>query len=285
MRRRTLLTAATAALASACVPSLASFNRFAPHDGNARRVVEGAAYGDGPRQTLDVYAPADASGALPIVMFFYGGSWNSGAKADYSFVGDALAARGFVVVIPDYRIAPDVFPSFLEDCAAATAWAHHHAGEFGGNRDLMFLAGHSAGAYNAVMLALDARYLERAGAPMRAIKGAAGLAGPYDFYPFDVDSTRAAFGQAADPAETQPLHFARADAPPLFLAWGEDDDLVRRKSIDHLAAAQRTQGASVEAKIYPGVGHVGLLLALSRPLRGRAPVLDDLSAFARRVLA
>ena len=282
MDRRTLLTAATAALVSACAPSLASFNRFVPRDGGARRVVESAAYGVGPRQTLDVFAPADVSGTLPIIMFFYGGSWSSGAKADYSFVGDALASRGFVVVIPDYRIAPDVFPSFLEDCAAATAWAHQHAGELGGNRDFMFLAGHSAGAYNAIMLALDARYLERAGAPISAIKGAAGLAGPYDFYPFDVDSTRAAFGQAADPAQTQPLHFARPNAPPLFLAWGDDDNLVRRKSIDNLATAQRAQGASVEAKIYPNVGHAGLLLALSRPLRGRAPVLDDMTAFIRR---
>src|SRR5262249_12498968 len=147
------------------------------------------------------------------------------------FVGDAFASRGFVTIIPDYRIAPDVFPSFVEDVALTVKWATEHVRAYGGDPDRIVLVGHSAGAYNAMMIALDQHFLRAVGVDARAISGVAGLAGPYDFYPFDVDSTRAAFGTFPDPQVTQPVHFARGDAPPLFLAWGEDDTLVGRRNL------------------------------------------------------
>ena len=282
LSRRALLAGAAVTGASACAPSLGTYNRLIPNDPGGLRVVQSAHYAPGPRQTLDLYSPATISAMTPLIVFFYGGSWNSGRKEDYSFVADAFTARGFRVCLPDYRIAPDVFPSFLEDCAASVRWCRDHARNFGADIDTIILAGHSAGAYNAIMLALDAHYLADAGVPAAAIKGAAGLAGPYDFYPYDVDSTRAAFGTAPDPQLTQPMHFVHNDAPPLWLGWGEDDKTVRRKSIDHLAAAVTNAGGKVETKIYPHVGHVGLLLALSRPFRGRASARDDIADFARR---
>lgn len=164
---------------------LATLNALAPRDGGARRVAHNAAYGEGVRRRLDVYAPARAADA-PIIVFFYGGSWSSGAKDEYGFVGAALAARGFVVAIPDYRLVPDVrFPDFLENGAAAVRWTADNAAQFGANPSRIVLIGHSAGAYNAMMLALDARYLRVAGVDPTRVRGAAGLSGPYDFYPFD----------------------------------------------------------------------------------------------------
>jgi len=248
-------------------------------------VVQDAAYGSGVRQKLDLYAP---SGALdrpaPVVVFFYGGSWRRGDKDDYEFLGQAFAAQGFVTVIPNYRLVPEVrFPSFLEDCAAAVAWAAVNAGAHGGDPTRVVLAGHSAGAYNAVMLALDRRFLDAAGAG--ALRGAVGLAGPYDFLPFDVSATEDAFGQFPDPQATQPVAFARADAPPLLLLWGEDDDTVGPRNIQGLERAMQAAGGQVETKHYAGVDHIDILLALSRPLRDRAPVLADLAAFVRTVAA
>jgi len=232
---------------------------------------------------LDVYAPAERQGALPVIVFIYGGSWRSGDKDDYEFLGAALASRGFVTVLPDYRLVPEVrFPDFVGDCAAAVRWVEDHAGEYGGDPRRVVLVGHSAGAYNAIMLALAGDYLRAAGVDASAIRGAVGLAGPYDFIPFDVDATRNAFGQAPDPVLTQPVHFARADAPPLLLLWGEDDTTVGPRNLESLARVQRAAGGSVETKIYENVDHVDILLALSRPFRGRAPVLDDVTAFARR---
>lgn len=273
---------AGAALLGGCAPSLGTFDRLAPHDAGAERVLADAAYGAGPRQKLDIYAPEGARGPLPVLVFFYGGSWRSGSKREYSFIGDAFASRGFVTVIPDYRIAPDVFPSFLEDGAAAIAWVQQNIAAHGGDPNRIVVVGHSAGAYITMMLALDAHYLRDAGVTI-PLRGAAGLAGPYDFLPFDVDATRDAFGAAVDPQATQPIRYARGDAPPLWLAWGEKDETVGRRNIENLSAAQRSAGGAVETKFYADLGHVGILLALSRPFRGRAPVLDDVISFAERV--
>lgn len=286
MLRRTLLTALPA-LVAACTPSLGAFNRFAPHDRRTRKLAEGVSYGRDVRQKLDVYAPApSATSPAPVVVFIYGGSWNSGARGDYEFVGRAFAAQGFVTVIPDYRLVPDVrFPSFVDDCARAAAWAHANAATHGGDPSRIVLVGHSAGAYNTMMLALDARFLSNAGVPAEAIRGAAGLAGPYDFLPFDVDATRNAFGEAPDARLTQPIAFARADAPRLLLLWGESDTTVGPRNLVGLERAMLAVGGNVETKRYPRVDHVGILLALSRPLRGRAPVLADVTDFARRVTA
>lgn len=275
-----------ATLLAACTPSLGTFNRLAPRDTGGVRLAEGRSYGPTPRHRLDVYGPASESAPRPIVVFIYGGSWASGERSDYAFAGVALSAQGFVTIVPDYRLVPEVtFPSFVEDCALAVRWAVDHAAEFGGDPSRIVLVGHSAGAYNAVMLALDARFLAAAGVEPEAVRGVAALAGPYDFLPFDVAATRNAFGGAPDPRETQPINFARADAPPLLLLWGDADTTVGPRNLRSLEAAVRQAGGAVETKIYPGVNHVDIMLALSRPLRGRAETLADVTAFARRVTA
>lgn len=286
MNRRTLLAGFGVSLLAGCAPSLGLFDAVAPRDAGVRQVARDAAYGALPRQTLDVYRPADAAPAMPVIVFIHGGSWRSGDKRDYGFVGAAFASRGFLAVLPNYRLVPEArFPTFVEDCAAAVRWTQDHAAAHGGDPRRIVLVGHSAGAYNAAMLTLDARFLAGAGVDARNVQGFAGLAGPYDFLPFDVDATRDAFGEAPDSAATQPVNFVRADAAPMLLLWGEDDTTVGRRSIDGLARAQRAVGGAVETKVYPGIDHVEIMLALSRPLRGRAPVLADVTAFARRVTA
>jgi acetyl esterase/lipase len=268
-------------LASACSP-VRIFNAVMPKDSGARLAVRGSAFGTDPRQRIDIYVPsATAPGPRPIIVFFYGGSWNSGTRSGYGFVGRALAARGFVVAIPDYRLVPHVhYPAFLEDNAAAVRWVRSHAGTFGGDRDRLVLAGHSAGAYDAAMLALDPRWL---GADRRAVRGLIGLAGPYDFLPFDGDVVEQTFGAVADPVSTQPIHYARADAPPAFLGTGEKDTLVLPANSDSLASHLRAAGVEVERRRYAQLGHVGLITAIAKPFRGKASVLDDVADFADRV--
>ncbi|WP_375382695.1 alpha/beta hydrolase [uncultured Sphingomonas sp.] len=273
-------------MAAACSP-LRTFDAVVPKDGGVSLVTRDAAFGLDPRQRLDVYAPTDGPNdgraVHPVIVFFYGGSWNSGTKAGYSFVGRALAARGFVVAVPDYRLVPQVrFPAFLEDNAAAVRWVRRHVARLGGDPDRLVLAGHSAGAYDAAMLALDPRWL---GADRAAVRGWVGLAGPYDFLPLDQPVTQAAFGAAADPRQTQPIAYAGAGDPPTFLATGDDDTLVLPRNSDALAARLTAAGVPVERRRYAGIGHVGLVTAIARPFRRRAPVLDDVVAFARRVTA
>jgi acetyl esterase/lipase len=239
------------------------------------------AYGAHPRQTMDIYTPSSDGAGRPVVFFIYGGSWANGAKESYAFVGDALAQRGFVTVIADYRLVPEVrFPVFIEDGAAALRFVRDNIARFGGDPRRIHLMGHSAGAYNAMMLTLDRSYLASAGLSPGIIRSAVGLSGPYDFLPLDIDVTKAAFGKARDLAQTQPINFARADAPPILLATGADDTTVLPRNSERLAAALRRSGArSVTLKIYPGLGHAGTAASLARIMNWRAPVLDDVVSF------
>lgn len=267
-------------LAGACSP-LMLFDAVVPKDGGVRLVVRDAAFGPDPRQRVDLYAPARPAARLPVIVFFYGGSWNSGTKEGYAFVGRALAARGFLVAIPDYRLVPRIrYPAFLEDNAAAVRWVRGHAAALGGDPDRVVLAGHSAGAYDAAMLALDPRWL---GTDRAAVRGLAGLAGPYDFLPFDGPVVQRTFGGAGDPVATQPVTYVSADDPPAFLATGDKDDTVRPANSDSLAARLEARQVRVVRKRYPDIGHAGLVTAIARPFRGRAPVLADMAAFARDV--
>ena len=281
MTRRSATSVSPTARAGPYLHPLALFSRFAPKDAGGRPAAAGVAYGPDPRQRLDVYAPVRPSAApAPVVVFFYGGGWDSGDRRYYGWVGRALASHGFVTVIPDYRLVPKhLFPDFVEDGAAAVAKTREIAATYGGDPDRIALVGHSAGAHTAVLLALDPRYLEHAGVEMRSIRAAVGLAGPYDFYPFDVPSTIAAFGHAADPEHTQPIRFVRADAPPLLLAHGDEDTVVAPKHAVALYDAIRNAGGDAELKMYPGRDHVDLVLALSRPFRKRIPLLEDVTRF------
>lgn len=276
-----LATLFVAAMALTLDP-LGTFNALMPKDRASVRVAEGVAFGPAERLKLDVYAPrAGAPGKRPVILFFYGGSWNSGRRQGYAFAARALAARGFVVVVPDYRLVPEArYPGFLRDCAAAVRWARRHAGDHGGDGERIVLVGHSAGAYNAAMLALDPSLL---GPDRAAVRGVAGLAGPYDFLPLDDESTIAAFGAWPRPAETQPIAHVAAGAPPALLLHGASDLRVKPRNSRKLAGLLRAAGSDVELKLYPKIGHVGILTALAMPFRRRAPVLEDVASFAGQV--
>lgn len=265
-----------------CTPAglLTQFDRLTSPAG-VRRVAEGEAYGSHPRQKLDVWAPARAGQeTLPVVVFFYGGGWNSGARGDFGFAGAAFASKRFIAVVPDYRLVPEGrFPGFVEDGALAVKWARDNAGRFGGDPRRITLAGHSAGAYIGAMLTLDPRFLKQTGVEPKTVRAAALLAGPYDFHPFTEPRGRTAFGHHPEPLETQPINFARADAPPMLLAHGSSDRVVFARNSRHLAQRLQQAGAPVTLRIYPGVNHVDIVTALSGTFRSRVPVLADSAAF------
>lgn len=282
--KRAGLAALAAAMTSACSP-LTVFATLTPKDA-ARVEGRGARYAPGPRGGIDVYAPPKTRETAPVAIFFYGGSWDSGRRRDYGWVGRALAAQGFLTLVPDYRLFPEVrYPGFIEDGAQAVRWAVEHAAALGGDPGRIVLVGHSAGAYNAAMLALDPRYLKAAGVEARVIRAFAGLSGPYDFLPLDGPVTRRTFGEASDLETTQPPRYARPDAPPAFLATGDKDTTVYPRNTRKLAAALRARGAVVEERHYPGVDHAGTVLALSRPFRGKATLLGDMTAFLKAATA
>jgi acetyl esterase/lipase len=259
------------------------FNLIAADGGVTRR--EGVPYGPLPRQKLDIYEPARTPEKAGVALFFYGGGWREGQRATYRFVGAALAARGFVTVIADYRLFPEAaFPEFMEDAARAYGWVDDHVAR-NGKRPIV-LIGHSAGAYMAALLALDPSYLARF-APCAADPGGlVGMAGPYSFDPTTWPTTREVFSRAAnDPDKARPVAFASSTAPPALLLYGLRDDVVGAENRLKLAKALTEQGASVQRIDYPGIGHIGLVMAIGRPLRWRAPVLDDIVDFLGSVSA
>ncbi len=275
--RRIFVTGLAALAAAACTP-LQVFEAVNPPEQGVVRVAS-ASYGAGLRQGLDVYAPAKSTRPLPVVVFFYGGSWDSGDRAEYAFAGEAIASKGFLVAVPDYRLYPEVrFPAFLDDGAAAIRWVRDNAARLGGDPARILLAGHSAGAYNAAMLALDGRYLRRAGVDPAVIRGVAGLSGPYDFLPLDDPTTIKVFGDAPDKPATQPVRFARAGMPA-FLATGDTDTTVEPRHTAALSARLREAGSLVTERVYRGLDHADTLLALSVLLRRKAPVLKDMTEF------
>ena len=241
------------------------------------------AYGSHDRQRADVYLPPERlqapAGGWPMVVFFYGGSWRSGERADYAFVGRSLAARGMVVVVADYRLHPEVrYPEFIEDSAQAVAWAWQQAGEWQVNRRRVFVMGHSAGAYNAAMVALDARWLAQHQLQPSVLAGFIGLAGPYNFLPLRVDSLKPVFGFPHTPADSQPVLHAHASAPPSWLFTAAADSFVSPTlNTDSLAYRLRSVGAQVETRTMPRTSHITLVAALASPMRWLSPVLDEVS--------
>ncbi len=241
-------------------------------------ITRSVPYGEAPRQTLDVYRPA-AAAKSPVVVFFYGGSWQTGDKETYLFVATALARRGYVVVVPDYRVYPQVrYPGFLQDGARAVRWAKDNAARFGGDPGRLFVMGHSAGAYIAAMLVLDSRWLQEAGlTPNRDVAGLIGISGPYDFLP--LHGTLATIFGGSNVPDTQPISHVAPGAPPAFLATGQRDRIVEPSNTTRLAAKLTAAGDKVVVKTYPWVGHLTIIGSFAPPLRFLSPVLDDVDRF------
>ena len=255
----------------------------------------GIAYGPHERLKLDAYTPnrdetttpAAAAKGAPLVVFFYGGSWNSGHRATYRFVGQALASRGFATVIADYRLYPQVrYPDFLHDAALAVAWAVKNAQTLGADPRRIVIAGHSAGAYNAAMLALDPRWLREAGVDQQRISAWFGLAGPYEFLPIQNPDVKPVFFHPNYPANTQPIDFVGAHSPPTFLGAARDDDLVNpvRNSVA-LGDRLRQAGVPVTLRLYDQLSHTTLIASLSGPGSWFVALLDDLTLFLGSIKA
>lgn len=266
------------ALAAACSP-VAAVNALVPRGGYA--VERDIAYGEGPRRRLDLYVP-DAARPAPVVVFFYGGGWKSGERRDYFFAGEAFASQGFLTVIPDYRLHPEVsFPAFVEDGAASLAWVKRNIAAHGGDPDRVFLVGHSAGAYIAAMLATDKRFLAAEGMePRRDLRGVVGMAGPYDFLPIR-EKFWGIFGREPAWPATQPIRFVEGDEPPMLLLTGENDNTVDPGNVRRLAARIVERGGEVATKTYPNINHIFLVGVLAAPFRAASPVRDDIAAWMR----
>lgn len=278
-----VLAAIAAAVLAACSP-VKVLNGLVPTD--TYQFEGDIAYGPAPRQRLDVYQPLPstppARGARPLVVFFFGGTWSSGDRASYRFIGEALAARGAVVVVPDYGLSPAfTYPVFVRDSALAVKWALDNAAQWGADPRQVYVMGHSSGGYNAAMVALDARWLAEVGASPKQLAGWIGLAGPYDFLPIGDPQAQAAFNWPDTPRDSQPLAHVGPDAPRTLLLAASKDNLVNpERNTGRMAAALRAAGVPVQVQRFDNLSHVTLIGAFARPVQWLGgPVLPPVVGF------
>lgn len=254
-------------------------NAFVPQTGYA--LHKGIAYGTDPRQKMDIYVPDKPQKPACTVMFFYGGRWTTGDRGLYRFAGEALSSKGCITAIADYRVYPKIrYPVFLEDSAKAFVFLHRHAQEYGGDPKRLFLAGHSAGAYDAVMIAVQPRFIRAAGGQPSWIKGVIGISGPYDFLPFTDSDVIDIFSTEKD-AATQPINYVHAGLPPMLLVHGDNDTEVLPKNTRNMAAKLREFNNPVTVHIYPEAQHQAIILSLLHGFRGKIPLLRDIATFIK----
>jgi acetyl esterase/lipase len=269
----------------ACSP-VKTLNALVPASGYTLQAD--VAYGPLARNKLDIYRPkSDAQNKPPVVLFYYGGGWEAGDKADYKFVAEAFTSKGYVVVIPDYRVYPDVkFPALMEDPAKAAQWVKQHIGQYGGDHNQVFLAGHSAGAHLAVMMSLNPEYLAKVSLTPQNFVGTIGLAGPYDFLPLKSARLMEIFGPEEGRWESQPISFVSGNNQPLLLLVGLKDGTVWKHNTFNLAAKIKAKGGPVEVAEYPNYGHIDMVAKLAKPLRGNGdllkPIIDFLQAHSHK---
>lgn len=280
---RSIVSAGLVWLTSACSP-ISVLNAVIPENGY--HSVADIAYGSHHRQKLDLYFPLPSSatsGQGKTIIFFYGGSWESGHRQQYKFVAEALTSAGYNVVIPDYRVYPEVrFPDFVHDAARVVSWVKQSIAQYGGNPDKVFVAGHSAGAHIAAMLALDESYLARVQLQPGDLSGMIGLAGPYDFLPLKSETLKTIFGPENERWRSQPIHFADGTNPPVLLLVGNNDLTVLPRNSRNLAAKIQENNGNVKLVEFDDYGHVAMVAKLAKPLRGEGRLLAEIVNFVRQ---
>ncbi|MGB0496858.1 MAG: alpha/beta hydrolase [Rubricella sp.] len=265
------LALSTALALTGCGMGPVALNAISGSDAVTER--EDLPYGPEIRHVYDFYEPDAMRADAPLIVFFHGGSWREGSKDIYRFLGTAFGDAGYVVMVPNYRLYPDVtFPAFVEDGALALSHA------FETYERPVVVMGHSAGAQIAALLALDPRYLEAQGRDVCEIAAWIGVSGPYDFLPLRSRTLRETFPRTTRP-QSQPIAFADGPAAPALLIHGEADVVVHAEDTRLLSEALSREGNDVTARFYEGVGHIDIIAALSRHLREQAPTFTDIAAF------
>ena len=252
-------------------------------------------YGDEPNQDLDIYYPKPLTKAMksknvtddnaindsyPMVVFVHGGSWESGSKDEYAFVGQSLAQAGYVTAVINYRKAPEhVYPDYVQDAAQAIAWSYKNAKSLHADPKRLAVIGHSAGAFNAVAAVANEDFLAPYGVKPKDIAAVIGIAGPYS-YDFRKFSSRTAFGSDATPETEMPDRQIKGEQPPYLLLTAEKDKIVHVTNTTKMTQALKAAGVRVETGEIAGASHATSIGAMAPPLRWvnnvRAQVLSYL---------
>jgi acetyl esterase/lipase len=247
--------------------------------------IANADYADG-KDRLDLYIPQGVANA-PVIFSIHGGALSIGDRSEETFVGQRFAAAGYLTVVTSYRLSPQVaHPAHIQDAAAAFAWAKRNVKQHGGDPERIIVIGHSAGAYLAMLLATDARYLAAHKLTPRDIKGLVPVSGFFWVDKPGVAPDRPKYVWGADPkvwAEASPARYLRADLPPVLLIDTDGDEDWRQQQNLDMAAALRSAGVKdVTKRQVKGRTHMSVWTEM---LDGESEETSSLILeFAKRVL-
>jgi acetyl esterase/lipase len=247
------------------------------------QISEDVPYGELTRQKLDIYVPNIDQETFPVVVFFHGGRWTDGSKEQYKFVGMTLSNMGYVVVMPNTRLYPDVkFPTFAEDAAKSVAWVHKNIASYKGNQNL-FISGHSSGAHLGALIIADNAYLAAYELKPNIVNAFAGISGPYDFVPKAAD-IKDMFGPAENFPNMVVTNFIDGDEPPMLLIYTAEDTTVHPRNLALLKAGIEKANGKVETIIYETGGHAAPVAAFSWANPSDLPVPRDIDSFFKTYL-
>ena len=246
------------------------------------------AYGQHPRQQLDVYMPQGEiknSPLKPVILFVHGGAWTTGNKDDYLFVGESFSSAGYVTAVMNYRLAPQhQYPDYVQDTALALKWINQHIQQYGGDPSKIIVMGHSAGAFNAVEAVDNARWLKEVNLPVSNIKAVVGIAGPYS-YDFRTDDSIHSFPAHATPDEVMPDRHVRQNAPPHLLLTGSNDHRVKLSNTLNMHQALQQKGAPVQHIVIKGATHISIMASVATRLSWYKPTREVILTYLDQILS
>jgi len=229
---------------------------------------------------LDIYWPTSKVD-YPCVIYLHGGLERYATKELFAAVAMKLLPHGVGVIIPDYTLTANYW-HMAHEVAAAIAWVLRNVVNYGGNPHRVVVAGHSSGAYLAMLAVLDPQFLPIYGDATQALHKIVAIGGSYDLraqYQFDQANGRGAqllqfAGGAGRLTMASPMHFVRHDVPPILLLHGDQDKTVPLAIAQNFNIALQSVGAPSELKVYYGAGHTDLLFAALT--QADAPIIGDL---------
>ena len=215
---------------------------------------------------LDLYLPAEGkvTGAL---LWLHGGGLAGGQRdsAATQRICRRFAQAGIIVASAGYRLNPHVsFPAYLEDVAAAYGWLQKNIAERGGDPARVFIGGHSAGAYLALMLALDERYLQGVGIDVETIAGVIAVSGQTTTH-FTVRTERKGKAEQIVVDDAAPLYHVKKRCFPFQLLFAGNDMALRAEENRLLAAALRNRGGNCAEEFFPDRTHSTIITQIGEP--------------------
>lgn len=265
--------AATIALTFAACAPVTLLNGITPSGSFSK--AEDISYGPLARQALDIYKADSPKASAPVIVFIHGGSWTEGSKDIYKFLAEGFTKDGYDVVVPNYRLYPETkYPGMIEDSAKAIAFA---AQQYPGKP--LVVMGHSAGAYNTLMVMLDPQYAKGAGLDLcNRVAGAVSLSGPTGIIPLDSEPYITIFPDRFTGSDA-PLNNVSSPSPPILFGHGLDDTTVYPQNSQALADKIKTRGGKSMVKTYEGMNHIEAVQFLSRRFDGKATLKSDIVSF------